>query len=108
MMGEEQFMPALNTNWAAMLAYAIVGLVSFWIVLEAFRHVDASVGSLMGLAEIVWAMLLGVILFQEHFTASALWGALLIISAGILPDAVEIMKSKRRNNQLDKIKKQYK
>lgn len=96
LMGEVQFRPALNLNWAAMLAYAAVSLVSFWIVIEAFRHVDASVGSLMGLSEIVWAMLLGVILFQEHFSAGALWGASLIISAGVLPDALEIIKSRQK------------
>lgn len=96
LMGEVQFRPALNLNWAAMLVYAAVSLVSFWIVLEAFRHVDASVGSLMGLSEIVWAMLLGVILFQEHFSAGALWGASLIILAGVLPDALEIIKSRQK------------
>lgn len=93
--GEVQHMPSFSTEWLAMLAYTAVGLISFWLVVEAYKHVDASVGGLMGLAEIVWAILFGIVLFQEQLTLLTVVGAVLILCAGLLPDTIDLWKRKK-------------
>ena len=46
-------MPAWNLEWGAMLCYALSGLGGFWLVIEGFKYVDASIGGLIGLLEII-------------------------------------------------------
>ncbi len=84
--GEKQIVPALNSEWFAMLAYAATGLVGFWLVIEGFKHIDASIGGLIGLSEIVFSICFGVILFGDGFGVSTIIGAILILSAAMLPD----------------------
>jgi len=83
---ETQLMPAFNLEWFAMLAYALTGLGGFWLVIEGFRHVDASIGGLIGLLEIIFSLLFGVMLFDDQITISVLLGGLIIILAAVLPD----------------------
>src|SRR5262249_11060937 len=50
--GESQVAPAFNVEWMSMLCYAAAGLAGFWLVIEGFKYVDASIGGLIGLLEI--------------------------------------------------------
>ncbi len=84
--GETQLMPAVNLEWLAMLGYALSGLVGFWLVIEGFKQVDASIGSLIGLLEIPLSVFFGVILFHDSLTLPILAGGVLIIMAAVLPD----------------------
>lgn len=93
--GEVQWLPANTVEWWAMLAYSLVGLISFWLVVEGFKYVDASIGSLIGLLEIIWAILFGAIFFGEHVGLTVWIGAILIVLAGFLPDAKNILEHNR-------------
>lgn len=92
-------LPVLSIQWLAMLMYSVVGLLSFWLVVEGFKHVDASIGSLIGLAEIVWAILFGAILFDERFSFVTIIGAVLILCAGMIPD-IKATYDKRNNRKV--------
>lgn len=83
--GEYQIIPALNGQWLAMLGFALAGVLAFWLVVEGFKYVDASIGGLIGLLEIVFAILFGILVFNEAITWSIIVGALLIIGAAVLP-----------------------
>lgn len=85
LLGEPQLVPALNASWLAMLIYALAGVVGFWAVVEGFKYVDASIGSLIGLLEIIFGVLFGVIFFSEKVTVSVIIGSLLILGAVALP-----------------------
>ena len=85
-LGERQVIPALNMGWLAMVCYAITGLLGFWLVIEGFRFVDASIGGLIGLLEIIFSIVFGLILFHDKLSASVIAGGVLIILAAILPD----------------------
>ena len=87
---EKQIMPALNIHWLAMLAFALAGICAFWLVIEGFKYVDASIGGLIGLLEIVFAIIFGVIVFNELVTIFIIIGSLLIIFAATLPYLLEI------------------
>lgn len=92
---EKQLMPAMNAQWFAMLGYAAAGLAGFWLVVEAYKFVDASIGSLIGLMEIVFGIFFGILFFHEHLTLTVVLGALFIITAGMLPDLQTIWQHKR-------------
>ncbi len=62
LVGEVQMPVQMNRAWAAMLAYAVVGLAAFWLVIEGFRHIDASLGGLVGLLEVLAGVAFGVAL----------------------------------------------
>lgn len=97
-MGETQWAIANTAEWWAMLAYSGVGLASFWLVIEGFKYVDASIGSLVGLLEIVWAVIFGALLFGEQITPTIIIGGCIILVAGYLPDIKDLL-SKRRSKQ---------
>jgi drug/metabolite transporter (DMT)-like permease len=96
MAGEEQVALSLNSEWLAMLGYAASGLGGFWLVIEGFKYVDASIGSLIGLLEILFSVLFGVLLFGDHLTIDVLFGGLIIIFAAMLPDIYALKHRKTK------------
>lgn len=95
-MGERQVTPAFNLEWFAMLGYAASGLGGFWLVIEGFRHVDASIGGLIGLLEIIFSVVFGIVFFGDHLTTPVILGGIIIIIAAILPDAYAIKHPKEK------------
>lgn len=86
LMGESQLIPSLSLEWFSMLGYAVSGLLGFWLVVEGFRHVDASIGGLLGLFEILFSTLFGVLIFNDHLTTFVIIGGVIIVIAALLPD----------------------
>ncbi len=82
---------SLSGSWLSMFAFAGAGLVSFWLVVEGFKFVDASIGGLIGLMEVVFGVIFGMIIFGETLTISMLTGGLLILLAGMLPNLSDIL-----------------
>jgi drug/metabolite transporter, DME family len=95
-MGEKQIVPAWNVEWLAMLGYAASGLGGFWLVIEGFKYVDASIGSLIGLLEILFSVAFGVVLFHDHLTIDILFGGLIILVAALLPDVYALKHPKAK------------
>ena len=80
-------LPTLSDGiWFVMIGYSIVGLLGFWFVVAGFRRVEAMTGGLIGLLEIVFAVLLGVVLLDEHVTWAIGSGMVAILLAGALPE----------------------
>ncbi len=92
---EKQWPLAFDKNWAVMLAFAVAGLIGFWLVIEGFKFVDASIGSLLGLTEVIFGFIYGAIIFNEGITFSAVSGGILIIVAAMLPDLKNLMEHRR-------------
>lgn len=83
--GERQLIPTFNIHWFAMIGFTFAGIFAFWLVIEGFKYIDASIGGLIGLLEIIFAIIFGVVIFKEKITISIIIGSVLIISAAILP-----------------------
>jgi drug/metabolite transporter (DMT)-like permease len=83
---EKQMVPELSIQWLAMLGFTLAGVLGFWLVIEGFKYVDASIGGLIGLLEIVFAIIFGAIVFHEVITVPIIIGATLIITAAVLPN----------------------
>lgn len=83
---EPQIPLAFNSVWASMIGFAIAGLVAVWLVIEGYKYVDASIGGLIGLSEILFGVLFGILIFHESLTITTIIGGVLIILAAMLPD----------------------
>lgn len=84
-----------TTAWLGQLGYAVAMLLANAAVIEGFRYIEASVGSLIGLAEIILGVLLGYILFFEPLSSGVLTGSVLITTAAALPSLAK-MRARRR------------
>ncbi len=91
MMDERQLIPALSLEWLAMLGYAASGLAGFWLIIEGFKFIDASIGSLIGLLEIIFSVLFGVCIFNDQLTTPIVLGGLIILASAILPDVYSLL-----------------
>jgi drug/metabolite transporter (DMT)-like permease len=87
-------MPALSNtgSWLAQLGYAGSFLIANLAVIAGMKHLEPSVGGIIGLSEVVFATLLGVLLFSEPITPSVLIGGLLIIFSAGLNDGVKLLQ----------------
>ncbi len=84
-LGEKQIIPALDIHWLAMFIFAIAGLLAFYLVLEGYKKVDASVGGLISILEAVFGVTFGILLFKEVLTINMIFGSILILLAAALP-----------------------
>lgn len=95
LLGEAQPIPQLNEAWLWLFIYAMVNAAAFWLVIVGFKFVDASIGSLIGLSEVLFGILFGALIFHEAVTWSLWVGGILIILAAMLPDLLSLITSKR-------------
>jgi drug/metabolite transporter (DMT)-like permease len=91
-LGETQLPPSFSMVWLWQLCYSIASLFAFWLVIEGFKRVDATVGSLIGLLEIVFGVVLGILIFSEKLTMSVTLGGLFIVSAAAIPHVYSFLK----------------
>ncbi len=94
-LGETQFMPELSIFWAYQIFYGIASVVGFWAVMQGFKYVEASIGGLLGLLEIVFSLLLGLLIFSQALGNKVLLGAVLILIAAALPHVVELLHKRK-------------
>ena len=95
LIGEKQIAPNFDGAWLWLLLYGVSGMLAFWLVIEGYRHVDASIGSLLGLSEIIFAVIFGAIVFHQALTWAVATGGVIILLAGILPDLSELYQKSR-------------
>ncbi len=89
-LGERMTMPAFDMAWFYQLCYSLVSLIGFWSIIAGLKHIEASIGGLIGLLEIIFAMILGLIIFDEVLTPQIMLGTFLILFAAILPHAYDL------------------
>ena len=92
LLGETQRLPEFNLPWLFQLCYVFANFFAFWFVVEGLKHVESSIGGLLGLLEVVFSILFGIIIFQETLTLKIIIGAMLVLTAAALPHLVEFRK----------------
>lgn len=95
-LGEVQYGFAFNSFWMYQFIYAIAGVLGFWLVIEGFKYVEASIGGLLGLLEILFSIGFGFLVFHEGISTKVVVGGILILCASALPHLVDLVK-KRKN-----------
>ncbi len=92
LLGETQYLPSFDIVWLYQLGYTITGILGFWLIIKGLKYTEASIGGLIGLFEILFSIVFGVILFGEQLTPKILFGALLIITAASLPNIKDMIQ----------------
>jgi len=81
-------LPALGLTlpWLAQFGYLVAFLVANLAVIQGFRYLEPSVGSLIGLVEIIFGVVFGTVLFGEVIGWGVVIGSILILVAAVLPN----------------------
>jgi len=76
----------LRIEYFYVFMFAVVSILASWLLLEALKSLEAGIAGLIGLTEIVFGVLFGILLFSEHITFTAAAGIGLIILAAAYPN----------------------
>ncbi|MDA1079837.1 MAG: DMT family transporter [bacterium] len=83
---------SIGSAWLGQFGYICAMLLANGLVISGFKKIEPSIGGLLGLFEIVFAAIFGVLLFGEVVTRSLLLGGSCILIAAGLPDIMYIAK----------------
>ena len=92
-LNEVQYIPSFSLPWAYLVGYAVAGILGFWLAIEGLKYVEASIGGLLGLLEIIFSIGFGILVFNESLTSKVLVGGILIMCAAALPHLAELKRS---------------
>lgn len=95
-LGEAQILPTLSLEWLYLVIFAIVSLLGFWFAIEGYKNSEASVGGLLTLLEVIFAIIFGFIIFSQPITLRIALGAGLILFAAALPHLISLKASGKR------------
>ena len=78
-------MLALDVHWLYLLLFSISSLTASWLLIRGLKHVEAGVAGILGLLEIVFSVLFGILFFHERLTLPIFTGILFILFAAAIP-----------------------
>ena len=83
----QEHMPAIGAHvqWLYLLAYVVISLIASWTFIQGLKLVEAGAAGILGLLEVVFAVLFGVVFFNEHPNTVVLFGVASIILAAAIP-----------------------
>ncbi len=93
---EIQYLPSPSVSWVYLIGYAIASIFGFWLVLEGLKYIEASIGGLISVLEILFGITLGVLIFHETLSPKIIIGAFIIIVAAALPHLTNLFENKAR------------
>ena len=76
--------PELSTVWVGQLGYAVAMLLAFYAVVKGYKHIEPSLGGILGLSEIIIAIFLGIVLFGEKLTVGIVIGSIAILASSLI------------------------
>lgn len=82
----------LLAPWLALVAYAGALLAAMWLVVVGFQRLEASLASIVGLSEVVFAALFGWLVFSEGLGGWQLIGGVLVVLAAGLPTVAQLKR----------------
>lgn len=85
LIGEKQIAPTFSSQYLSMVCFAAAGALAFFLVVYGYKYVEASIGGLIGLFEIIFAIIFGAIIFGEKITPSIIIGSIIILTSASLP-----------------------
>jgi drug/metabolite transporter (DMT)-like permease len=94
-LGEQILIPSFDIVWAWQLGYTIASMLAFWLIIEGLKYVEAGIGGLLGLSEIIFSIGLGIVLFNEKLTIQIIVGAVFILVAAALPHMKVLVQDKK-------------
>ena len=83
---EQWILPSMNTIWLAHLLFVFLFISTGQLMVYGFRHLDAQIGSLIMLTEVLFGILIGFFVYHEILSVMTVIGGVLILGAIILPE----------------------
>ena len=94
---EIQHVPTFTLPWLYLVVYAVVSILGFWFAIDGYKYVEASVGGLLALLEVVFAVFFGITIFHQGLTLKVVFGGVLILLAAALPHITNKNKTEYMN-----------
>jgi drug/metabolite transporter (DMT)-like permease len=88
----------VSIAWGAQIAYAITQLAANALVIKGFSLLQPAIAALLGLTEVIFAIILGMLLFSEQLTPAIILGSTLILAAAALPQASKLFRQQHLNS----------
>lgn len=85
LIGESQPTIGWHVEWLYLALFAVASVASSWFFIKGVKLIDAGAAGILGLLEIVFGVLFGVILFGEHLGIIVMLGIVAIIAAAAIP-----------------------
>ncbi len=82
--------------WLYLLIFAVANIAASWLSIHGVKLIEAGAAGIIGLLEIIWAMLFGVVFFGERPETLAYFGAVCIIIAAAIPYIKEFKSAKNK------------
>lgn len=83
-----------HMEWAYLVIFAGASIAASWTFIRGVKVIDAGAAGILGLLEIVFGILFGVIFFNERPGAGVLLGVLVIIVSAAIPYAKDYHSAK--------------
>ena len=94
--GERQPAPRADLPWLWLVLYALANAVAFWLSVEGFKRIDASAGSLVGVTEAVFAVVVAALALRQTPSWSTWAGGFVVLVAAAIPDVSVIVATVAR------------
>jgi drug/metabolite transporter (DMT)-like permease len=84
-LGESLPAIGLHAQWLYLVIFAVASVIASWTFIKGIKLIDAGAAGILGLLEIVFGVLFGVILFHERPGWIVLLGSVVVIVAAAIP-----------------------
>src|SRR3989344_3067910 len=74
-----------HAQWLYLVVFALMSVIASWTFVKGIQLVEVGIAGILGLLEIVFGVLLGVIFFKEQLGIVVLIGMAIIIAAASIP-----------------------
>jgi drug/metabolite transporter (DMT)-like permease len=71
--------------WFSLISFAIIGVLAIYLVLYGYNKIEAQKASLIMLAELIFVVIIGYVIYKEIPSMSVLIGGIFILLALVLP-----------------------
>ena len=75
--------PLSQADWSIMLILSASGMLGHFLLIKCYEVAEASAVQPFAYLQLIWASLIGVIIFGEKITTNVLLGACIIVGAGL-------------------------
>ncbi|MBT6274498.1 MAG: DMT family transporter [Chromatiales bacterium] len=83
-------------GWVLMIGSALMGGLGHWLMILAYRQAQASFVAPFAYTELIWAAVLGYVVFDQGIGATAWTGAAIIVASGLYIAYRERVRARRR------------
>ncbi len=95
-LGEHQNMEILTKSFFILAGFILAAIIATIAIVEGFKYLEPSIGAIIGLMEIIFSVIFGIIFFSESLTIPMLVGGILIVTAVALPDIVALLAKNKK------------